>query len=258
MLDAVHHPTLSMKGASMDIDPASMKNTRTSEGTLRGTLENALRARRTRFLFIDEAQHARYVSKDAMGGSAVLDSWKCLAADVDLVLVIVGAYPLLGILHNSPHIVGRKSQVHLPRYLTTPDDVAEFGRILAHYDHLVDLEPGCITLLDHAQLLYEGSIGCIGLLKKWLLHASALALARSELISLSLLKETRPPDADISAIAREIAQGEQYLEKSGIIELPTGKNEDWGSDEVRKANNRRPFQKKPRRLKAGNRNGPNP
>lgn len=258
MLDAVRHPILSVEGALMDTDPASMKAHRTTEAALRLALERALRARRTKFLFIDEAQHARYVSKTAMGGYAVLDSWKCLAKDADVVLVIVGAYPLLEILNNSPHLLGRKSQVHLPRYLATPDDVAEFGRILAHYDQLVELEPACNSLLDHGQLLYEGSVGCIGLLRKWLLHASTLALTRSESISLALLKETRPPDADISAIAREIAQGEKYLAKSGLIEAPAGQNKGGASGKLLRASSRRPFQKKPRRLKPGNRNGPNP
>ncbi|MGY8775352.1 ATP-binding protein [Spongiibacter tropicus] len=255
MLDAVKHPILSVEGALLDVDPAVMKAHRTTEAALRLALERALRARKTRFLFIDEAQHVRYVSKTAMGGYAVLDSWKCLAKDAGVVLVVVGAYPLLDILNNSPHLLGRKNQVHLPRYSAVPDDIAEFGRILAHYDQLVDLGVGCSSLVKYGQLLYEGSVGCIGLLRKWLLHASVIASSRSESLSESLLLETRPPAADIEAISREIAHGETYLSNVGSFEKPKGARS--RSMESRSSTApKRPFQKKPRRLARGNRKGP--
>lgn len=68
---------------------------RMTEGSMRQALEKAIRARQVRYLFIDEAQHARYTSCHAMGSFAVMDSWKCLAQSTGVVLVVVGAYPIL-------------------------------------------------------------------------------------------------------------------------------------------------------------------
>jgi hypothetical protein len=253
MLEATRHPIFSYLddrlGTSIDLQ----KIDRATESNLRGTLERALRLRKTRYLFIDEAQHARYVTKNAQGAYAVMDSWKCLARNANVVLVVVGAYPILEILRNSPHLLGRKNQIHLPRYHATQEDLSEFSRILLSYDPFVDLEPRFTSLLDQLELLYNGSFGCIGLLRKWLVKVSALARARGRQISVDLLKETREAHADMESIATEILNGERYL-STEEASLTSGRNGNSSSVSKKLGNNKqKPFQRNPKRYGPGNR-----
>ena len=103
---------------------------RITENALRDTLENAIKRRQVKYIFIDEAQHVKYVTKGAQGGHAVMDSWKCLAESTAVVLIIVGAYPVLNIMKESPHLLGRKRTVHLPRYDHSEQDALESGFLL--------------------------------------------------------------------------------------------------------------------------------
>lgn len=254
MLDAVRHPTLSTGGSHFDIDPTAMKVHRATEASLRLALERAFRARKTRYLFIDEAQHAKYASKTAQGSYAILDSWKCLAHDAGLILVIVGAYPVLQILQKSPHLLGRKSQVHLPRYYATEADLREFGAIVATYLRALQLQDEFPAAMTHLEILYQGSFGCIGLLRKWLIEAVALSAARDVPVSIDLLREARPSKSDLEKIASEIREGEAYFSfdmEVGRDRAPSSRPST--SDSTAKKRVGKPFQKKPRRLKPENR-----
>lgn len=251
MLEAVRHPILSIVDERIEDTTALQKFDRTTEAVLRRSLESAFRRRKTLYLFIDEAQHARYTTRVAQGPFAVMDSWKCLAKAAQLVLVVVGAYPILDVLHNSPHLLGRKYQVHFPRYQATPEDLEEFARILAAYDPLVEKDGSLSSLLDQAELLYSGSFGCIGLLQKWLLAASALGMARDCPVSVEILKEARPPKTELESIAAEILEGERYLAYGDFAITPnTGKQSPPNSAYKR---TRKPFQRNPKRLKPKNR-----
>src|SRR5690606_23328081 len=155
MLEAVRHPLLAiLDEGSIRHEFTLQKLERTTEATLRIALEKALQARGVKYLFVDEAQHARYAAKSAQGPYAVMDSWKCLAQTSEVVLVVVGAYPILEIIRNSPHLIGRKHQVHLPRYQFEKADLHEFATIVAQYARKLDLGESCGGLLQHLELIY--------------------------------------------------------------------------------------------------------
>lgn len=252
MLQAVRHPVYSDIGSDLSEDYSRNKSERATESTLRIALENAFRLRKTRFLIIDEAQHVRYVGRDSQGGCAVMDSWKCLAKTCDLVLVVVGAYPILQVIGNSPHLIGRKSQIHLPRYYATDQDLAEFGSILATYDQII-ADIATDKILTHsAEMIYHGSLGCIGLLRNLIGRAAARSHATGENISSTMLREVMFSKADLSAISEEIYQGEQLLEPADTQE---GASRNFPKT-VNVPNNRgKPFQRKPKRYTPGNRTG---
>lgn len=255
MLDALKHPVYSSTDNEWGANPASHKVQRATEAELRRALENALRARRVKYLFIDEAQHARYASKDAQGAFAVMDSWKCLAQSVGVVLVIVGAYPILQIIRNSPHLVGRKHQVHLPRYRFENADLKEFAAILMAYRAHLDLCPSLGDLVKHVLLFHEGTEGCIGLLRAWLLRAQARARALGGQVSMNDLVQTRLSDDDLLAVGREISEGEYLLSSTS----ESGRNpaqEEQTEKIPRGAGKPKPFQKKPVRRKPGHRTTP--
>ena len=204
LLRDIKHP---MHG---DEDFASIaKQDRLSEDVYRQALEIALKARGVKYLFIDEAQHARYVGKGSQGAYAVMDSWKCLAQVSGVVLIIVGAYPILDILRNSPHMIGRKYQVNLGRYQLSREDLIEFTAILNQYG---DVSGHSKFLLENIELLYKGSLGCIGLVRAWLLKAFALASIRHTQLTTEILLESQQTLDDLSSMAEEIQHGELLLE----------------------------------------------
>ncbi len=254
MLAAINHPMLSVAD---DMDWAADKlYERATEARLKSALERGLKNRGVKYLFIDEAQHARYVSKDAMGSCGVMDSWKNLAQTAGLVLVVVGAYPLLDILRNSPHLLGRKHQVHLPRYQKTREELKEFAMIISVYEKKLSIDESVGSLRAHVELLYDGSFGCIGLLRAWLMRASAMAAVKDSAITLPILLKTRASDDDLAVIGREIYEGEKLLE--GCAEASKIVPPLKVTTKESKKSKAKPFQKKPRRLAPGHRSEGNP
>lgn len=252
MLNAVKHPLFSTKGQDLDDNLAMQKMDRTTEATLRIALEQALIARGTQVLFIDEAQHVKYVSKDAQAAYSVMDSWKCLAQAARLVIVFVGAYPILDVISNSPHLVGRKHQIHFPRYRANEEDILAFGQLLQKYSELIELDSSLESLVDIAELMHEGSLGCVGLLKAWVKRADAIAVVHGTPVNEKLLRDTRLPDIDVNSIRKEIITGEHSLSvTSGSEKVNATKRSD--AEPVPPKKSGKSFQKKPTREASGNR-----
>ncbi|MAL98864.1 MAG: hypothetical protein CL583_10505 [Alteromonadaceae bacterium] len=257
MLESVKHPIFGV-GESDGYDHlGTLKLERATESTLRLALERAFKYRGTKYLFIDEAQHAQYASKNSQAPCAVMDSWKCLAQTAGLVLIVVGAYPILKILRNSPHLLGRKRQVHLPRYHSSNEDLREFAKIVQVYQKALLPLLGGNSLLEHTKFLHRGSWGCIGLLRAWLSHAATLASLREVCIDIELLEHAVLSDSDLSEISHEITEGEYLLqssaEKLGAIsehQLSDGVDSAKGP---KKKGASKPFQRKPKRNLIGNR-----
>lgn len=251
MLDAVKHPVFTIRGQSLDDMLAIQKMDRTTEPSLRLFLEYALVARGVKFLFIDEAQHVKYVSKNAQAPSAVMNSWKCLAQTAGLVIVFVGAYPILDILVNATHLLGRKNPVHFQRYHPVEEDIESFAELLQSYSVLIDLDSSLNSLVDVTELMYEGSLGCIGLLKAWLKCTDAISTIQQKKIDVDLLRHTRLTDLDLRAIKAEILAGEDNMKKSYMSEVRDTGCEATPSDPTKKTS--KPFQRKPTREVARNR-----
>lgn len=247
MLNAVEHPVYSLNNVSIDDPMAYKKTALKGEIELRQALERALVIRGVKYLFIDEAQHARYVTKGAMGAYALMDSWKCLAHAAGVVLVLVGAYPILNILKNSPHLLGRKHQIHFPRYKMTRDDLQEFSWILANYDEVMNIDSSMVSLRNCSELLYEGSLGCIGLLRGWLTRAAACAALQSTGVTRDMLIDTILSDDDRVAISEEIEEGERLL----VTRSVAGSKSKAGDVKTKAKNKSRPYTRKPKRHCAG-------
>lgn len=245
MLEAIHHPLVWTNN-----EEVNQKIDRITEHALRGMLERGFISRKTQFLFIDEAHHAEYANKGAVGAQAVLDSWKCLAKSANIVLVIVGAYPILNILQNSPHLLGRKHQVHLPRYLLTENDLNEFAAIVNDYEACLTICPTLGRLTNCIDILYKYSLGCIGLLRSWLTRAGAKASITGNGITKSILLEVRLSDDDLASIEKEILTGEALLLKSSGS---SSVNKTQSSASTVKKGNKKPFQRNPKRMHQGNR-----
>lgn len=254
-LTAIAHPIYGLSGGNdptQDFKRQQLMR-RTSEDDLRDAFELGLQSRKTKYLIIDEAQHILHVPGGIDNAAAILDSWKNLAQDNQLMLVLVGAYPILEAINLSAHMLGRKHLVHFPRYRATQEDFVPFAQILATYTEYVRLEPGVTSLVDWAELLHQGSLGCIGLVNKWLRTALARATARdAKYLEEKHLIETFQPADELDVISHEIFYGEDALappapgETVQTTPAPTATS----SKHPRKS---KPYQKKPRRYSVGSR-----
>tara|TARA_R110001599_G_scaffold229825_4_gene429054 strand:- start:712 stop:1773 length:1062 start_codon:yes stop_codon:yes gene_type:complete len=254
MLEAVRHPMLSMDNLDDFSMGAAHKVDRSTEATLRLALERALRHRGCRYLFIDEAQHARYASKQSQAPHAVMDSWKCLAQTSGLVLVLVGAYPILEVLRHSPHMLGRKTQIHLPRYGNSKEDMVEFARIISAFEHAMGSYVEANFLVRHAAFLHERTCGCIGLLKGCLKNALTIAQINQRTIDIGLLEASTISDSDMLEISREIAEGERLLFSSPRAKKQIS-SKSSRTPVPKKKKGEGPFRRKPARYAPGHRIG---
>lgn len=251
-LDTMRHPFYGYDNGPAEIDDALFSRVeRTPESTFNRAFRKAIGLRGVLYLFIDEAQHVLYAKGGMDGAAAVLDYWKCLVGNTRVVLVLVGAYPLLRAISFCPHLIGRKHQVHLPRYGSDSEDREEFDRLLKIYDQFVRLGPGIDSLVTLSDYLYEGSLGCIGLLEAWLRGALAIAdAAEQSYITKEHFDFAAKSNRERQIVASEIAQGEEDLNSE--LRLP-GENVSQPEVERRGTRSRKPFARNPKRNKIGGR-----
>jgi hypothetical protein len=145
----------------------------------RMAVERALHYRKPRAILIDEAQH---LAKMAAGRRLQdqLDCLKSLASLTRTIHVLVGTYELLAFRNLSAQLSRRSLDIHLRRYRADqPEDVIAFKNILLTFQKHLPLseEPDLIARWDY---FYERSIGCVGVLRDWLVRSLALALENGD------------------------------------------------------------------------------
>ncbi len=240
LLEEIQHPIFGTEEFQ-----ESQKVTRSSEKMLRTGLVRFLKLRKTKYLVIDEAQHIRYAGKDVNASIAVLDSWKCLAKRAGVVLVVVGAYPLLEVIRNSRHLIGRKSLVDMSRYKNNLEDLKEFAAIVQQYGGIIGEAE---IFLDNLEILHVGSLGCIGLLKRWLLDVLKHCEVMNQEVSREVLIDVSSTDDDLKELLVEIVDGEKLLE-SNIFEKYTKVRKSTRGNSPRAKKKYKPGKRKPARLK---------
>jgi hypothetical protein len=147
-------------------------NTKPATSELRLALEDALRYRRLRAFIVDEAQH---LTRMASGRKLQdqLDCIKSLSNMTGTVHLLVGTYELLALRNLSGQLSRRSADVHFRRYrVDSATDAKAFQSVLWDFQrHLpVPQEP---DFLRHWQYIYERTIGCVGVLKTWLMKSLA-------------------------------------------------------------------------------------
>jgi len=149
--------------------------------------------------------------------TAILDSFKSFASSANVTLVLAGAYPIVGMLRASNHMVGRSSLLEMPRYYPTPEDAEEFMNVLDWFSKGIRFERGVGSLVDWAGYIHEHSLGVVGAVGRWLRIAMGkMVRDDSEVLTWKHMDEARRNDADLASIAAEISQGEELLEKTPV------------------------------------------
>lgn len=189
---------------------ASVKYVPTSE--LSYAFELALKHMQTKYLIIDEAQHIRKVRGGDVNAAHILDALKCFAAELGIVLVLSGAYPLMSTVDLGPQLSRRTYTVIVHRYHASRDgDLAEFSRVVEWCAAVYELDYSRYikpALPD----IYHQSLGVFGMVDNLMYYVARQLDTRGvadpceELIR--ELVQKQPPGEKLK---QEIEQGESYL-----------------------------------------------
>src|SRR5437667_4475244 len=170
---------------------------------------------------IDEAQH---FGKIASGRRLLdqLDVMKSIANQTKTVHVLYGTYDLLAFRNLNGQLSRRSVDVHFPRYrVEVADDRKAFISVLRSFAQQLPLAETPDLARDW-EFLYERSIGCVGVLKQWLIRALSVALRTGEAtLSRSNLETQAPSVAQADKIISEASEGEMRLmdTKEAVLRL---------------------------------------
>ena len=178
---------------------------------LRRAVENCFRYRKTRAFLIDEGQHLTRVPH----GRHLIDQMetiKSLGDLSDIRILMVGTYDLLDILSLNGQSARRAGAIHFPRYrYDVPDEFKAFLNILGMFESRLPL-PCQPSLVEQAEMIYLGTLGCVGLVKDWLSRAVWRALREgAHKVTAAHLKATAYHTSSLKKIAEEIRAGESRL-----------------------------------------------
>jgi energy-coupling factor transporter ATP-binding protein EcfA2 len=180
-------------------------------GEYRYGVEQALRFRRPAAVMIDEAQH---IAKIASGRRLLdqLDVIKSIANQTQTVHVLYGTYDLLAFRNLNGQLSRRSIDVHFPRYRAESSaDRKAFVSVLHSFAQQLPL-PESPELANDWEFLYERSVGCVGVLKQWLVRALSVALRTGETtLSRRNLEHQAPSITQADKILSEASEGEMRL-----------------------------------------------
>lgn len=224
-----------------------MSRLRDSEHQLRMKFEAAVDHRRTRFVLIDEAQLLLRTTHRRRAIDQV-DAMRTLASATGTVVVLAGTYEMLGLWNLSAQLNRRCRDVHLSRYRRAQEDLLEFERILETLTRVLPLRSGQ-SLRSWNAYLYEGSFGCIGILKEWIERALVEQnLRKSPYLLLEHFKARAFQPAQQNLIRDEIEGGERLMSR----ETP-GAELEMAAPARSKRSTRRPGTRNPKRDPVGRR-----
>src|SRR5437764_2706216 len=142
---------------------------------LRNAMEEAMQRHGVRAVILDEAQHVMTIGSSASGSSLLdqLDWIKSMTNVTNIVHILVGTYDLLSFTRLNGQTSRRGLPIHFPRYqLQREEDCTEFQAALLALFKKVPLHTDAEALVvKHWLYFYERCIGCVGVLKDWLLRA---------------------------------------------------------------------------------------
>ena len=132
---------------------------------LQYAVEQTLRHRRPAAVFLDEAQHLGRIASGRKLADQ-LDVIKSMASQTKIVHVLLGTYELLAFRNLSGQLSRRSLDIHFRRYhCEEKSDLQTFHNILLTFQAQFPLPDPCDLSL-WIDLLYERSIGCVGILKE--------------------------------------------------------------------------------------------
>jgi hypothetical protein len=192
-------------------DQRSIIKANSETAVLRSSLEDSLKRRRPIAFFIDEAHHLGKVA----GGRKFqdhLDVVKSLANMTATTHVLVGTYELQLLLNLSDQLSRRSRTFHFERYRAgRPDELEIFQNIIWSFQQRLPFGTQ-EDLRLHTEYLMELSLGCVGILKCWLVRAAdSVFNDGGGTLTLDHLHQHEPSDAEWRSMATALLEGEEAL-----------------------------------------------
>jgi energy-coupling factor transporter ATP-binding protein EcfA2 len=181
---------------------------------LREAMEMALTQRSPFAIIVDEAHHLAEVARGSRLQSQ-LNHLKHFENATGVSHILVGTYEMRPFRKVNAQLACRSVDVHFPRYDAANEDDAQIFRsvLWALQRQLPVLEEP--HLVEHWELLYARSIGCIGLLKMHLNRALNLALTeQAKTVTLTHLRKTALSETRIELALRNALESEAELTES--------------------------------------------
>lgn len=181
-----------------------------SIAALRRAVLEALKARQTQMLVLDEAAHMLSVrNSERLHRNAM--TLKSIANKRQAVLVLACAYDGLPFLEVDSQLTRRIDVVHLPRYRDDiADDVQAYRNCVMTIGQRIGLD---LDHLDaHVEPLMERTVGCVGSTMKAFRKCCSLHKeAKAEAFDFALLEAAWPTKNSARKLRSEILEAERYL-----------------------------------------------
>lgn len=217
------------------------------ETELGWALEQALKHRRPKIFFIDEAHHM-LAAASGRKLTDVPEAIKSLANRTEVLHGLLGTYELLTLHDIGDQLSRRSVYIHLPRYNAKFTEDREIWQSVVWGFQLQIPTVKEPDFLSNWEYLYERSLGCVGIFKNWSLNAYADAIdERASTVTLKHLEQRALSVGQCRNILKKIKEGEsRYGEISGEIE--TLRTElDLGKEPISRGNSGSRPSRKPQR-----------
>ena len=222
LLAAMSEPLIEFKtarGAGLG-SPANSLPSMVGSAELGYAVEQALRHRHPPVVFVDEAQHfARIASGRRL--SDQLDVIKSIANRTETVHVLLGTYELLAFRNLSAQLSRRSMDLHFQRYRAeSAEDRQVFRSVLLTFQKQLPFAETEADLMALWEFLYERSVGCVGILKEWLMRACVHAIKHGAItLSAEHLEKTALSTSQCEKVLAESREGETRLNDNADARL---------------------------------------
>lgn len=172
---------------------------------------NALRHRRPKVVLMDETNHFASVTSPKVLFDQT-NRIKSFVDQTDVLHICFGTYEVANMARVSGQLARRSDIIHFSRYRPEVEmDKANFKQVVRGFQKCLPIAHH-LDLTNHSEFLHERSIGCVGVLKNWLIKALGCANGngRSE-INMKDIEETAKPLSELRIILNEAVAGEQSM-----------------------------------------------
>jgi DNA polymerase III delta prime subunit len=196
---------------------AAPKATRSKLGAIdwlkmRQVAEQALIRARVKAVFIDEG-HRLMQGDGSHSVDEQLEWLKSLSNRTKVLHVLAGPYALFGFRNTSGQLARRGRDIHFARYhVADKEERTAFVAALKYLLERVPLTCDLNALLLRWRWFAEGCVGCIGILKDWLVDAVAATLVqKGTSLTEDILQRTMPHPARRLSLEMEARAGEHKV-----------------------------------------------
>lgn len=193
-------PSRSIRGAAEWLD-------------LREAVEYTLERLQVKAVVIDEAHHLLQVHAPLRPVDQ-LDWLKSMTNRTQVLHILVGPYDLFDIRNLSGQAARRGRDIHFPRYhVEHKEERREFVGALRYLLEHVPLTCDVDGLLSQWRTFAEGSIGCVGILRDWIVDTVAALFTEEETsLTIEALKKHALQPAQRVRLEMEARTGERKVE----------------------------------------------